>query len=384
MTLRIGTVPLLTAAFIAAPLALAPTQTTSEARPLPAQSGILPMAGSLVKVIAGPGTSSSTRSAQCCTGTTYLYRTARREPLTELDASTGALVRVIAGARYGFNEPDAMVLDGPELFVASSDCVTELNASTGAFVKVLPGSRYGFAGTPNGMAVYGPDLFVTRFGSGSVAELNASTGALVRVISRPNWFLSGGVTLDGLDLFVPGAAISPENGLQAAGSLVEINASTGALVRVISGPQWRFRDPFATASDGPDVFTTDLPNGLARGVDSSSVTEVDASTGKVLRTLSGSQYRFLDPASMSFYGGDTFVSDFGGSWVTELDTSSGAVVRVISAPQDRLSNPVGMALFGDDIFVADSGSLTAHRCVSSFMRQLLQTNTVPAGLPPAG
>ena len=32
--------------------------------------------------------------------------------VTELDGSTGALVRVISGSAYQFNDPSAMVLDG--------------------------------------------------------------------------------------------------------------------------------------------------------------------------------------------------------------------------------------------------------------------------------
>ncbi len=366
MTLQVRTVSLLAAGLVTAALPVVPAKSTFSTRPRLPQAAVQRSAGSLVKVIGGPAYQFVNPLSAVLNGADlFVSNGAPGGHLTELDASTGALVRVIAGPSYGFKIPDAMVLDGPDLFVASSDCVTELNASTGAFVKVLAGSHYRFEGTPNGMALYGPDLFLTRFASGSVTELNASTGALVRVISRRNWFLSGGVALDGPDLFVPGAAISPENGLPAAGSLVELNASTGALVQVISGPQWRFRAPFAVASDGPDIFTTDLPNGLRKGMDTGSVTELDASTGKVLRVVSGPQYRFLDPASMSFYGGDMFVSDFGGSWVTELDTSSGAVVRVISARQDWLSNPVGMALFGQDIFITDAhGPSSGHGAVT--------------------
>jgi hypothetical protein len=48
--------------------------------------------------------------------------------LTELNALTGALVGVVSGPAYGFNGPDAIVLDGDDLFVANnaSASVTEL------------------------------------------------------------------------------------------------------------------------------------------------------------------------------------------------------------------------------------------------------------------
>jgi hypothetical protein len=50
--------------------------------------------------------------------------------LTEIDASTGALVRVVSGPAYQFDEPSAMVRDGNNLFVANQDgsSVTKLPA----------------------------------------------------------------------------------------------------------------------------------------------------------------------------------------------------------------------------------------------------------------
>ena len=66
--------------------------------------------------------------------------------MTELSASTGALVQVISGSSYGFNDPDAVSSDGTDVWVTNSagDSVTELSASTGALVQVISGSSYGF------------------------------------------------------------------------------------------------------------------------------------------------------------------------------------------------------------------------------------------------
>jgi hypothetical protein len=95
------------------------------------------------------------------------------------------------------------------------------------------------------------------------------------------------VVVDGKDLFVAD---------NASGSLTEVRASTGALVRVLSGPQYGFDFPFAMALDGPDLF---VANAGSQGVSSSSgtesigsVTEVDASTGAVVRVASGPKYGF--------------------------------------------------------------------------------------------
>ena len=55
------------------------------------------------------------------------------DSVTEMDASTGARVAVIAGARYRFDGPDAISSDGVHVWVTSykNNAVTELDASTG-------------------------------------------------------------------------------------------------------------------------------------------------------------------------------------------------------------------------------------------------------------
>ena len=61
--------------------------------------------------------------------------------MTELSASTGALVQVISGSSYGFDNPHAVSSDGTHVWVANDsntlNSVTELSASTGALVQVL-------------------------------------------------------------------------------------------------------------------------------------------------------------------------------------------------------------------------------------------------------
>ena len=63
--------------------------------------------------------------------------------VTELTASTPALVRVISGSAYSFNDPDAMAVAGNDLFVANEwgNSLTVLDAATGGLVRVMSGSR---------------------------------------------------------------------------------------------------------------------------------------------------------------------------------------------------------------------------------------------------
>ena len=41
------------------------------------------------------------------------------DSVTELSAATGALVQVIGGSSYGFDEPDAIASDGTDVWVAN-------------------------------------------------------------------------------------------------------------------------------------------------------------------------------------------------------------------------------------------------------------------------
>ena len=88
----------------------------------------------------------------------------------------------------GFSGPDAIAVAGNDVFVANqnSNSVTELNASTGAAVRVVSGAAYQIT-YPLTLAVAGNDLFVANGGSadGSVTKLKASTGTLVKVIAGP-------------------------------------------------------------------------------------------------------------------------------------------------------------------------------------------------------
>ena len=83
--------------------------------------------------------------------------------------------------------------------------------------------------------IAGDNLFVANVDggdefTGSLTELNASTGALVRVISGPayNFYLLGGMALAGEDLFVANYP-AIRAGLSGTGSVSESDGPTGAL-----------------------------------------------------------------------------------------------------------------------------------------------------------
>jgi len=101
--------------------------------------------------------------------------------VTELNAATGALVKVLQGPQYGFNQAWAIASDGSHVWVANDNdsneetnysSVTELDAATGALVKVLSKSRYQFS-FADAIASDGTHVWVANDVADSLTEFPA-------------------------------------------------------------------------------------------------------------------------------------------------------------------------------------------------------------------
>jgi hypothetical protein len=172
----------------------------------------------------------------------------------ELNASNGSLVRVIKGAKYGFNEPADVVVRGTRVWVTSGwgprnttvqastqpnkygGSVTEFNANSGAVVRVIKSKADHFYGSA-GVALEGSHAWIANSYGNTLTELNASNGSLVRVIKTNRDDYSGGPSvivvsrshlwaLDGSFL------LSAQSDLWGS-SLTELNSSNGSIVRTI-------------------------------------------------------------------------------------------------------------------------------------------------------
>jgi hypothetical protein len=91
--------------------------------------------------------------------------------VTELSQSTGAFVKVISGAAYGFKKPMSIASNGARVFVANSkaDSVTAFNAKTGALLRVTSGSTYKFD-APTALAAGSASVWVPNSTGQSVTE----------------------------------------------------------------------------------------------------------------------------------------------------------------------------------------------------------------------
>ncbi|MHB1510691.1 MAG: YncE family protein [Acidimicrobiales bacterium] len=91
-------------------------------------------------------------------------------------------------------------------------------------------------------------------------------------------------------------------------SITEVNAKTGAFVGLILG----LHGVGAMASNGTGVFVAG----------SDEVTEIDASNGHVVRTLSGPSYGFADPSTINAEGANLWVWNLSVGTLTELPTAA--------------------------------------------------------------
>jgi hypothetical protein len=139
------------------------------------------------------------------------------------------------------------------------------------------------------------------------------------------------MVLVGPDLFV-----TNDNVLRAGGSSVtEVNASTGALVRVISGASYHFDWPDAVAAAGPDLFVASAPSSGG-----SSISAVDTSTGALARVLSSQYpYQFDGPAALVADGTELFVANPASS--TYADDRIGGRGAPVQEPAHALEHRLG-------------------------------------------
>jgi hypothetical protein len=148
------------------------------------------------------------------------------------------------------------------------------------------------------------------------------------------------VALVGDDLFVTNV----ENN-----SVTEVTASDGSYVATISGTRYGFDTPAAIVAVGNDLFVANSAG--------NSVTEFRAAGHKHIRTIHGPTYDFDDPIALAPSGQDLYVLSSAGS-VTEIATRTGALVGTASGPAFGFDVPTGLAVADGDVFVANSGANT--------------------------
>jgi outer membrane protein assembly factor BamB len=200
---------------------------------------------------------------------------------------------------------------------------------------------------PSGLAVAGGHLWVTNEAGNSVTEINPSNGDWLHTFSRSSGYRLSrpvAITRSGADLFVANAS-----------SVLEMRASTGALVRLIPDQHGDFNDPVAITSSGNVILV--LNAGRPAASVAGSITELNARTGALLRTIKGASFAFDNPAALTVAGPDAYVADKNDNSMTEVDVASGRLVRVVAG--EGLDAPDGIAVQDGKIWVSNSAANSA-------------------------
>jgi hypothetical protein len=269
-----------------------------------------------------------------------------------LSASTGARVRVLEGAAFGFAYPMSMATNGTDVWVVNAsygpdNTVTEISVKTGTLVKVLA-RGYGFDNSVQ-VALDGPYVLVvnrgtfvgddgaTKGSNGSVSVLWASDHTLVRRIGLPSSNDGGGPS----EVVTAGGHVWVADAVAAAPGIRQLDIATGSIERRILGSNYGFFYPGPIASNGTDVWVGS----------SSSVTEMSASDGSLVRILSGPAYGF-SVESITADSSHLWVLNSTGS-ITELSASTGAVVQTISGAPFDLHGAARIISDGTHVWVSN-------------------------------
>jgi hypothetical protein len=122
--------------------------------------------------------------------------------------------------------------------------------------------------------------------------------------------------------------------------------------------------PDAAAVYGNDLFVANKGG--------NSVTELNATSGNFIRTISGTRYRFNQPTALQVIGKDLFVAN-ASAGVTEVAISSGALVRLYRGPA-FFSDPVALTASGSSLFVlnARAGTVTKIETATTTGRMMVR------------
>jgi DNA-binding beta-propeller fold protein YncE len=265
-----------------------------------------------------------------------------------------------------FDEPTAIAVTESDVWVVNmaGNSITEFNAKTGSLIRVLNAKADAFH-HPDGIAIVGSHLWITNgneeFGMGtsnyplakysSVTELNASNGSLVRVLTnRRDQFLEPGpIASSSSHIWVLNA--NSAQGLASApmNALIELNASNGSLVHIFKTNVDDLYGALNLTATRSDVWVTN-----ANGYEN-SVTELNANNGSLVRVLR-SNGNLVAPDSVAVSGGRVWIANIRdtNNAITEFNSSDGSFIREIKAKGDRFGGLFGIAAAGSHVWVTNS------------------------------
>ena len=245
--------------------------------------------------------------------------------ISDLNTTTGALIRRIASKADHLSDPVALLSVHSQLWIAnaSSSSLTVINTANGALIKVIAnGSGSTSFDHPDALAVTPSrgDVWVTNPTNSTVTEVNAATLTVAHVVSTDVGDFSSpdGVTVNGSALFVANAG---------SNSVSVLSSTMGALIQNIGNTSlnggYGFDAPATLLSWGSYVYVTSPPG------DSPMVTQIQALSGDSIWMMCNTNdaFHFLAPSALALDGSDLWVANAGNNTLTEMNATRGALIR---------------------------------------------------------
>ena len=254
-----------------------------------------------------------------------------------------------------FNQPTGITTDGTNLYVADykNNMIRKIAKSTFSNYSV---SR--LAGSPTALA----GLANSSDGTGDTATFN----------------LPSALTTDGTSLYVADTGNNAIRRVDmATGTVTLISGSTTGLagtVDSLNGTDARFNQPTGITTDGTNLYVADYGNQIIRKIviSSGAVATIAGAAGSIGSTDStdstGVTARFSSPARIATDGTNLYVTDLGNRTIRMITIATGNTVTIAgtagTAPgtddanadglSARFNQPNGITTDGTSLFVTDS------------------------------
>ena len=310
--------------------------------------------------------------------------------LTELNATTGRLIRIIPAKGYNLHFPLAIAATGGDLWVSYSTAQGSIPIGPGAVAEIQDTTgrklRLFHVGgdlmeVPTAMAVEGEHLWLLSSQcaycgyTGVLVEVNTSTGRVERV-ANPEGTPSGLALTPGV-VWVPGGDVDGEgiNG-GADNAVTEVSQTTGSVVRVVrlrSGVRLDGGGYLGCGSSGIAASRADVwvADSYCEPVPDGSAAEIGASTGRIVRGARNAYSYYggltgplgVSVAAVAIARGSVWLADEYGGWadrgvVVELNASTGRVILVRGGRRDAFDQPDSITIVDDEVWIASPMSLT--------------------------
>jgi sugar lactone lactonase YvrE len=259
--------------------------------------------------------------------------------------------------------------------------------------------------SPYGITSDGENLYVTEmlnntirkiaFASGEVTTLAGVAGASGSDDSSDGlakFSMPLGITTDGTNVYVCDGGNNTIRQVELATGFVSTIAGSADNSGSAdgTGAEARFNNPNSIATDGINLYVTDVRNDTIRQVVIATgvVTTLAGSPGNAGSTDgSGTAARFNNPNGIALAGGNLYVADTSNNTIRKIVIASAEVTTLAGSAGSagssdgsgfaaRFNSPRGISLEGSDLYVTDSGNNTIRK-VSTATAEV----TTPAGVP---